>query len=66
VLWVGTAAPNQVGGALSEFDGQNWKQYTPENSGYSGAEPLTIAQDAQGRWWIGTRTAGIDIYQVNH
>jgi ligand-binding sensor domain-containing protein len=29
------------------------------------AEPLAIAQDGQGRWWIGTRTSGIDIYQVD-
>ena len=63
VLWVGTARPTEVGGVLAEFDGEAWKAYTPRNSGFSGAEPLAIARDAEGRWWIGTRTAGVDIYQ---
>jgi hypothetical protein len=71
VLWVGIAPPTEVGGVLAEFDssaalagtGEAWKSYTPRNSGFSGAEPLAIAQDARGRWWIGTRTAGISIYQ---
>jgi hypothetical protein len=65
VLWVGTAPPTSVGGVLAEFDGETWKVYIPRNSGFSGAEPLAIAQDARGQWWIGTRTAGIDIYQAN-
>ena len=63
VLWVGVAPPTEVGGLLAEFDGQTWKVYTPNNSGFSGAEPLAIAQDVEGRWWIATRTAGVDIYQ---
>jgi ligand-binding sensor domain-containing protein len=65
VLWVGTAAPSEVGGVLARFDGQTWKHYTRQDSGSSMAEPLAIAQDGQGRWWIGTRTSGIDIYQVD-
>jgi ligand-binding sensor domain-containing protein len=64
VLWVGTAAPAEAGGMLSEFDGQQWTDYNQRNSGYSEAEPLTIALDADGRWWTGTRTAGIEIYQA--
>ena len=32
--------------------------------GYSGAEPLTIAEDAEGKLWIGTQTAGIDILRL--
>jgi hypothetical protein len=64
VLWVGVAPPAEVGGVLAEFDGQAWKTYTPRNSGFSGAEPLAMAQDGEGRWWIGTRTAGVDIYQA--
>jgi hypothetical protein len=72
VLWVGTAPPTEVGGVLAKFDslaaltgtGEAWKLYTPRNSGFSGAEPLAFAQDARGRWWIGTRTAGVDIYQA--
>lgn len=63
VLWAGAAPPTEVGGVLAEFDGETWRTYTPRNSGFSGAEPLAIAQDAEGRWWIGTRTAGVDIYQ---
>ena len=64
VLWIGTALPAEVGGALVEFDGEQWKAYNNRNSGFSGAEPLVIARDVQGRWWIGTRTAGVDIYQA--
>ncbi|MGD9316542.1 MAG: two-component regulator propeller domain-containing protein [Anaerolineae bacterium] len=67
VIWVGTARPAEVGGGLAEFDTAKgtWHLHTRRNSGYSGAEPLAIAQDSEGRWWIGTRTSGIDIYQVN-
>jgi hypothetical protein len=64
VLWVGTAPPTEVGGVLAEFNGETWKLYTPRNSGFSGAEPLAFARDARGRWWIGTRTAGVNIYQA--
>jgi len=63
VLWVGTARPAEVGGEMAEFDGQRWKIYD-RASGFSGAEPLAVAQDAEGRWWIGTRTAGVDIYHA--
>jgi hypothetical protein len=64
VLWIGTSAPASVGGALAEFDGQVWKAYTTDNSGFSDAEPMVMARDGQQRWWIGTRTAGVDIYQM--
>jgi len=63
VLWVGTAAPAETGGMLSEFDGQQWTDYNRRNSGYSEAEPLTMTQDTDGRWWIGTRTVGVELYQ---
>jgi sugar lactone lactonase YvrE len=66
VLWVGTAAPAETGGMVSEFDGQQWKDFNRRNSGYSEAEPLVIAQDAAGRWWIGTRTVGVEIYHRSH
>jgi ligand-binding sensor domain-containing protein len=65
VLWVGTAAPAETGGLLAEFDGEQWKVYNSRNSGYSQAEPLVMAPDAHGRWWIGTRTAGVEIYQLS-
>jgi hypothetical protein len=63
VLWVGVARPAEVGGELAEFDGQKWKVHDSW-SGFSGAEPMTMAQDAEGRWWIGTRSAGVDIYRA--
>jgi ligand-binding sensor domain-containing protein len=62
VLWVGTAQPAQAGGELAELDGQHWKIWTDRNSGFSRAEALALAQDADGRWWLGTRTSGVDIY----
>jgi ligand-binding sensor domain-containing protein len=71
VLWIGTAEPMEAGGALAEFiipddptqDEGKWRLHAPRNSGFSAAEPLIIVQDQGGRWWIGTRTTGIDIYQ---
>ena len=63
VLWIGVARPAEVGGELAEFDGQTWKVYE-DWSGFSGAEPMAMAQDAEGRWWVGTRTAGVDIYRA--
>ncbi len=72
VLWVGTAEPMEAGGALAEFsipddpteDEGEWRLYATRNSGFSAAEPLIIVQDREGRWWIGTRTTGVDIYQA--
>jgi ligand-binding sensor domain-containing protein len=63
VLWVGTARPTEVGGEMAEYDSQIWKVYD-RASGFSGAEALAIVQDSEGRWWIGTRTAGVDIYHA--
>ena len=40
--------PNDVGGVLATYDGK-WTTYTPRNSVFSGAEPLTIAQDRERR-----------------
>jgi ligand-binding sensor domain-containing protein len=73
VLWVGTAEPMEAGGALAEFsiptdpaeEEGGWRLYATRNSGFSAAEPLTIVQDQEGRWWIGTRTTGVDIYQAS-
>jgi hypothetical protein len=63
VLWVGSAPSEAAGGALAEFDGKVWTTLDERNSGFSGAEPLTITQDASGNWWVGSRLLGIDIYQ---
>ena len=62
-LWIGTAIPNNPGGVLSAFDGNTWTTYTPRNAGFSGSEPLALALDREQRLWIGTRTAGIDIFR---
>ena len=61
-LWVAAAQATTWGGLVARFDSQTWQVYTPHNSGYSGAEPLALAADAQGRVWMGTRTAGVDIF----
>ena len=66
MIWVGTASPTELGGALTVFDGESWTTYTPRNAGYSGAEPLAMGLDGLGRLWIGTRTAGVDVYQLPH
>lgn len=64
VYWVSITNPTEVGGILVRFDGQRWESLTPHNSGFTGAEPLAFALDAEERLWIGTRTEGVEIYQV--
>lgn len=64
VLWVGVTFPTETGGQLASFDGETWTLFTPRDSGFSGAEPLSMALDAEGRLWIGTRTQGVDIYRL--
>ena len=54
--------PNGPGGVVATFDGKSWDTYAPRTSGFSGSEPLAISVDAGGRIWIGTRTAGVEIY----
>jgi len=63
VYWVSAATPTEVGGVLARWDGIEWATYQPRRSGYSGAEALAFALDEFGRLWIGTRTAGIDLYR---
>ncbi|MDE3088462.1 MAG: hypothetical protein KGJ80_03625 [Chloroflexota bacterium] len=63
-LWVALARSTDVGGAVARFNGTTWKAYTARNSGYSGAEPLAFARDRKGRLWIGTRTRGVDLFQL--
>lgn len=64
VYWISIANPTEVGGILVRFDEQHWESLTPHNSGFSGAEPLAFALDAEKRLWIGTRTEGVEIYQA--
>jgi sugar lactone lactonase YvrE len=63
VIWVGTAMPTSTGGAVASFDGINWYSYLTNNSGASGAEVTVIAIQSE-QVWIGTRTAGIDLFNL--
>ncbi len=62
-LWVGTSAPIGPGGAVARFDGSQWQVFLTNNSGASGAEVTALAIQAN-TVWIGTRTAGIDLFQL--
>jgi len=61
--WVGMAYPVGNGGALAQFDGLTWTEFTHLNSGYDNYEVLGLARDIRGWIWIGTRTNGLLIYQ---
>ena len=63
-FWVASSYPNESGGVVSRFDGENWSTYYPRRSGYSGAETVAIARGPLGRIWFGTLTAGVDLYQL--
>jgi ligand-binding sensor domain-containing protein len=52
-VWVG-------GRGASSFDGQRWTNYTVAD-GLAGEEVTSIAEDAQGRIWLGTRS-GLSIW----
>jgi ligand-binding sensor domain-containing protein len=66
VFWIAASIPNTSGGVLARLAGSSWRVYQPSLSGYSGAETVTIAKDSTGRYWFGTRTHGIDLYQPRH
>lgn len=61
-FWVATGIPNIPGGLISRYDeiANEWTSYRPGRTGYSGAETISIAQDASGQLWFGTNTAGVD------
>jgi hypothetical protein len=60
-LWIGGAFALQPGGLLTRLQGEEWSTFKPERTGFSGSEPLAIAEDSTGRIWVGSR-AGIDIF----
>ncbi len=62
-FWIASSIPNSSGGLVSRFDGEKWKNFEADITGYSGAETVSIAQDASGRIWFATLTAGVDIYK---
>lgn len=66
LLWLGTSHPTQTGGAVATYNVATewWHTFWRNNSGASGAEPLVIVQSSEGQVWIGTRTQGIDLYQL--
>jgi ligand-binding sensor domain-containing protein len=47
-IWVGTD------GGLFEFNGNDWANYTPANSGLTGYKVVAIAIDSLGNKWLGT------------
>ena len=61
-VWIASSVPNNAGGLAARLAGDDWQVFSPNRSGYSGAETLTITQDHLGRIWFGTATAGVDIY----
>ena len=64
ILWIATAMSSNAGGTPVSFDGKNWREYTTDNSGASGAEPLVIIRSSTGQIWMGTATHGIDIFKL--
>lgn len=63
VFWIAASIPNTSGGVLAKFDDPSWHIYKQGLTGYSGAETVTMAKDNTGRYWFGTRTDGIDLYE---
>jgi hypothetical protein len=62
-FWIAASIPNNAGGVLVRFDDPNWHIYREGLTGYSGGETVTIAKDDTGRYWFGTRTDGISLYE---
>jgi hypothetical protein len=63
VFWIAASIPNTAGGVLAKYNETSWRIYRENFTGYSGAETLTIAKDDTGRYWFGTRTGGINLYE---
>jgi hypothetical protein len=55
--------PTSTGGIVASFDGIDWHSYLTNNSGSSGAEVTAIAVQSD-HVWLGTRTAGIDVFNL--
>jgi hypothetical protein len=63
VFWIAASIPNSAGGVLVKFDEPNWHIYRQGLTGYTGGETVTISIDPTGRYWFGTRTKGISLYE---
>jgi len=63
-LWLGTSYPSASGGTVATFDGERWHAFQKDNSGSSLSEPLVIVLGEGNQVWIGTRSQGIDLYQI--
>jgi ligand-binding sensor domain-containing protein len=61
IFWICSSIPNESGGVVTRFAGQDWRTYKPILTGYPGSEALAVAQDSLGRLWFGTRTSGVVI-----
>jgi ligand-binding sensor domain-containing protein/signal transduction histidine kinase len=55
-LWVGSQ------NGLGNFDGQKWKLFTTRD-GLSENSVRAIAQDANGNFWIGTESSGLNFFK---
>ncbi len=63
VFWIAASLPNSAGGVLAKYDGSTWKIFREGFTGYNGAETVSIAEDSLGRYWFGTRSNGIILYE---
>ncbi len=66
IFWIAASIPNTSGGVLAKYDGTTWNIYKQGLSGYSGSETVAMAKDSTGRYWFGTRTGGIDLFEPKH
>lgn len=55
-IWLGTPT------GVFRFDGENFKHFTPANSGLSGAFITSLYLDSKQQLWVGTET-GLNLYQ---
>lgn len=55
-IWLGTPT------GVFRFDGENFKHFTPANSGLSGAFITSLYIDSKQQLWVGTET-GLNLYQ---
>ena len=65
-FWIGLGFSTEPGGVLARFDGENWKRFTPSNSGFGGGEPFSMAVDQANRLWVGTATNGLQIFELTY
>jgi ligand-binding sensor domain-containing protein len=61
--WIGAAGPDPSNSSgIFVFDGEDWINYTPENSGLTHGYVCGIVFDNEDRAWIETWNAGLSVY----